>query len=352
MKNINLENNDYITSYRFARLSDVVYSEVLTENQYSEINPKDHTVISRGKNIVFYKLNSFSLKENDIVFCNLSLINELFKHLNKINSFKNIKIITNQTDSYVTKKTFDKKPTCVSKWYSINIDYENPNLISIPLGLSNDYSPKNPNANVFINLSSGKKIIKKNKMYINYQQNTNLKERKMLIDLFKDEEWVDVDEPNLKLEKYVEKLNSYSFVFCPWGNGIETHRVWETLYAGSIPVLKYHPSYSSILNLPVLFVDNYKDINKKLLDEFKNEMKNKVYKFDKLSMNYWEKLINEEIIQNTTGSVEIYESKLFNLKFLIKNFIKTQINSKYKKIIYYFRQIKKVPSKLTELYTK
>ena len=33
-------------------------------------------------------------------------------------------------------------------------------------------------------------------MYINYQQNTNLKERKMLIDLFKDEEWVDVDEPN------------------------------------------------------------------------------------------------------------------------------------------------------------
>ena len=36
MKNINLENNDYITSYRFARLSDVVYSEVLTENQYSE----------------------------------------------------------------------------------------------------------------------------------------------------------------------------------------------------------------------------------------------------------------------------------------------------------------------------
>ena len=56
MKNINLENNDYITSYRFARLSDVVYSEVLTENQYSEINPKDHTVISRGKNIVFYNM--------------------------------------------------------------------------------------------------------------------------------------------------------------------------------------------------------------------------------------------------------------------------------------------------------
>ena len=352
MKNINLEKNDYISSYKFARISDVVYSEVLTENQYKEINPKDHTVISRGKNIVFYKLNSFSLKENDIVFCNLSLINELFKHLNKINSFKNIKIITNQTDSSITKKIFDKKPICVSKWYSINIDHKDPNLISIPLGLSNDYSPKNPNANDFIKLSSNEKITKINNMYINYQQNTNLMERKMLFDLFKDEEWVDVDDPNLKLEEYVEKLNSYLFVFCPWGNGIETHRVWETLYAGSVPVLKYHPSYSSISNLPVLFVNNYKEINKKLLEEFRNEMKNKVYKFDKLSIKYWEQLINEEIIVNTTSPIEIYESKLFNLKFLIKNFIKTQINSKYKKIIYYFRQIKKVPSKLTELYTK
>lgn len=352
MKNINLEKEDYISSYKFARISDVVYSEVLTENQYSEINPKNHTVISRGKNIVFYKLNSFSLKENDIVFCNFSLINELFRHLNEIKSFKNIKIITNQTDSSVTKNIFDKKPICVSKWYSINIDYENPNLISIPLGLSNDYSPKNPNANDFIKLSSNKKITKINNMYINYQQNTNLKERKMLFDFFKDEQWVNVDEPNLNLEEYVEKLNSYSFVFCPWGNGIETHRVWETLYAGSIPVLKYHPSYNSISNLPVLFVDNYKDINKKLLEEFKNEMKNKVYKFDKLSIKYWEKLINEETIPSTTGSVEIYESKLFNLKFLIKNYIKTQMNSKSKKIIYYLRQIKKVPSKIIELSTK
>ena len=81
-------------------------------------------------------------------------------------------------------------------------------------------------------------------------------------------------------------------------------------------------------------------------------MKNKVYKFDKLSIKYWEQLINEEIIVNTTSPVEFYESKLFNLKFLIKNLIKTQINSKAKKIIYYLRQIKKVPSKITELYTK
>ena len=70
-------------------------------------------------------------------------------------------------------------------------------------------------------------------------------------------------------------------------------------------------------------------------------MKNKVYKFDKLSMKYWEKLINEEIIQNTTGSVEIYESKLFNLKFLIKNSLKLKLIANIKKLYIIFGKLRK-----------
>ena len=39
MKNINLDINkdEFISSYNFARISDVVYSEVLTEEQYSKL---------------------------------------------------------------------------------------------------------------------------------------------------------------------------------------------------------------------------------------------------------------------------------------------------------------------------
>ena len=57
MKNfkLNLERDDFISSYNFARISDVVYSEKVTEEQYLGLKLNDHTVISRGKNIVFYK---------------------------------------------------------------------------------------------------------------------------------------------------------------------------------------------------------------------------------------------------------------------------------------------------------
>ena len=36
------------------------------------------------------------------------------------------------------------KPKCISKWYSINVDYSNPDLIPIPIGLAN-FHTKNLN---------------------------------------------------------------------------------------------------------------------------------------------------------------------------------------------------------------
>lgn len=354
MKNFSMKINrdEFISSYNFARLSDVVYSEVLTEDQYSRISPQNHTVISRGKNIVFYKLNSFELKENDIVFCNLSLINELFFHLNKVENFKNIKLITNQTDSPITKKIYYKKPKCVATWYSINNNYEDPNLVSIPLGLSNEYSPKNPDASDFINLIKTKKQNKELLMYMNFQENTNIKERKNIYRMFKDKEWVVTSSPNLSISKYVEDLNKYAFVICPWGNGFETHRFWETLYAGSIPVLKYHQTYASSEHLPVLYVDRYEDINLELLTSFYNDLKFEKYDYSKLKMNYWKNLINKENILTNSSSIKIYESKFFNFRYLTKNRFKTQLNSKTKKILFFLRQIKKVPKKLLSLIKK
>ena len=44
------------------------------------------------------------------------------------------------------------------------------------------------------------------------------------------------------------------------GNGIDTHRFWETLYLGSIPITKSY-YLSRVKHLSVLFVEDYKDIN-------------------------------------------------------------------------------------------
>ena len=106
------------------------------------------------------------------------------------------------------------------------------------------------------------------------------------------------------------------------------------------------------LKTPVLFVDEYEDINIELLKNFYNSINKQTYNFEKLSMKYWEQKIKKESVKSDDLAVAIKESKILNIKYFVKNTLKTQIDSKSKKIIYFIRQTKKLPSKLLSLIKK
>ena len=54
-------------------------------------------------------------------------------------------------------------------------------------------------------------------------------------------------------DEYLESLNNHRFVLCPWGNGLDSHRIWETLYAESIPLIPFHLVLNQFFN-PVIFI--------------------------------------------------------------------------------------------------
>ena len=103
MKNYIKSREDFISSYYFARLSNISYSEVLTKEQFENLDIQNCDILSEDNTAVFYKLNKFTLRENDVIFTNYKLINELFFHLRKANEFKNITLITNQQDEMIKK---------------------------------------------------------------------------------------------------------------------------------------------------------------------------------------------------------------------------------------------------------
>jgi len=53
---------------------------------------------------------------------------------------------------------------------------------------------------------------------------------------------IDADTANcvngVNYEEYIRNLFTHRFCLCPRGNGIDTHRIWEALYCGCIPVIK------------------------------------------------------------------------------------------------------------------
>jgi hypothetical protein len=59
--------------------------------------------------------------------------------------------------------------------------------------------------------------------------------------------------------RYAMFSSQYQYILCPRGNGFDTHRFWETLYRGSIPVVKASPWAVSIqaLGIPLLQINEW-----------------------------------------------------------------------------------------------
>ena len=93
----------------------------------------------------------FNLSENDIIFCKTDLVPDLFSILYNQSGFSNIKLLTHQAATpSINESIFKLKPKIISKWFSINVDYDHEDLIPIPLGIANEYAKSNIRPNDFI----------------------------------------------------------------------------------------------------------------------------------------------------------------------------------------------------------
>jgi hypothetical protein len=123
---------------------------------------------------------------------------------------------------------------------------------------------------------------------------TNLVRAKVIFEALQKPKYFVVEKKLLCERDYFHLTRKYRFVFCCEGNGFENHRIWETLYQGSFPVLLETNWSKSLkyLNLPILYVSSLASINLELLEKFYETHKN----FDpstteSLWTPYWRKLI-------------------------------------------------------------
>jgi hypothetical protein len=71
-------------------------------------------------------------------------------------------------------------------------------------------------------------------------------------------DWVEPDLSDEGRVAFLRDIRRHDFVLCPRGNGCDTHRLWETLYMGSIPVVRRSEINATVLEgLPVLVVDEW-----------------------------------------------------------------------------------------------
>jgi hypothetical protein len=100
-----------------------------------------------------------------------------------------------------------------------------------------------------------------------------------------------------KLSEIYARNRQYPFWLSPRGGGLDCHRTWEALYLDVIPIV-WNSSLNVLYeNLPVVIINDYKELNEKFLYEKladiskKKLSKEKVYQYEKLRNAYWRRLI-------------------------------------------------------------
>lgn len=266
---------------------------------------------------------------NNIFYCNTTDVNDFFKRDLKddfiLISHNSDGSVTDNPRSYNYLESYHHAdvrlmPDNCIKWFASMVEYESYNdkrIIPLPLGVENDnnfYAKRD----IFINeINKSVEKYEDKLVFVNFKISNNYEERIIAYNSIKDTDFCTItecmftpeqlDKPK-ELFPHINKLNysvfasemhKHYFVLCPVGNGLDSHRMWEALYLGCIPIVRRIPNYIQYEDkLPILFVDNWIDITKELLIdkrfEIENKLKSKSYKMEMLNFSYWESLIKEE----------------------------------------------------------
>jgi len=328
-----------ISNNNYARNADFVFAETVDHETFNNLSDSSLYITDKSKEGIAYKATILKIADGDSIFCRTDYLDELFYLIKKSNT-KNLKLITHQTDIDISDKLEKNLPKNFIYWFGINKNTMSKRVISIPIGIAGNFSDKNLQVKDFdenkiknFDLNS-----KELKIYVNFQKNTNSTERELAIDVLKKSDKSFFSEPNLPKSKYKEHLERFAFTLCPWGNGYDTHRVWEALYSGSVPIIKRHSTFEYLENLPALIIDDYEDLLKIDLNECFEKFQINKLNLEKLTIEYWVSQYKNEKqdIQKETIYIKYYITLYFHLKLKIKN----KLNSNNKKISYYLRKIK------------
>ena len=104
-------------------------------------------------------------------------------------------------------------------------------------------------------------------LYINHAEHTNLSERGNIREMFTNKSFATIS-PRVDYPEYCRQIQAHKFMICPEGNAVDCHRNWEVLLLKRVPIMKRNSYLEECYkDYPILWVDDYADVNKTLLAE-------------------------------------------------------------------------------------
>lgn len=180
-------------------------------------------------------------------------------------------------------------PKQIKKLYSQNLNVKNDDFfVSLPIGLERErWSGGYKHSAMRSLVEKRGSVDKKHLVYCNYLAQNNPSKRgfdlKNVNCFYRERCHFDI---------YANDIMNSFFVMCPVGNGLDTHRAWESLYLGSYPIVENNYFNQAVFSdLPAILVDDFSQITNDFLELKKEEMRDKEKNKEKLTQKYYIDLI-------------------------------------------------------------
>ncbi|MDE3045943.1 MAG: hypothetical protein KGJ02_04795 [Verrucomicrobiota bacterium] len=236
---------------------------------FDELLPRFHPGLAKGRSTIFVSGE---------------MLGKFFEKMHPHIRFPYI-LITHNTDNPApgAYRKFLEDPKIVA-WFAQNQDAAHQKLHGIPIGLENrQWNPSNVE---ILERVKAQKRPKMHLLYCNFSPTSYRAERVAVYEQFSGAPYCLVSERK-NYEAYVEDLASSKFVLSPRGNGLDTHRMWETLYVESFPVVKSSTLDTLYEGLPVLIVRDWAEVTEEFLQQKYEEMSHQTFSFEKLYTDFW-----------------------------------------------------------------
>ncbi len=193
------------------------------------------------------------------------------------------------------------------RWFASNCNWEDEvrpkKLVCIPIGLENRYNSHGGNLppwrdDLFRNPWSQRGA----RVLVDFQVSDQWKpDRGRALSALQSQSFV-TRVSGLSYHAWRQSVYSHAFVACPHGHGADTHRVWEVLILGSVPVVRTSKLDELYAGLPVLVVQEWTDVTATLLHDFQG--RRGPFDFSRLKMDYW----IGRIVAETAAGVSMFNT--------------------------------------------
>lgn len=227
------------------------------------------------------------LKSNKLVFCKTDQIRTFFDIVrHNPNRFV---LITHNSDHNITPEVYSLKPPCITRWFAQNALVQAPDLVPIPIGL------ERPGIAGSGNIQDLSEVFRdrdgyNNLVYLNIAPSTNYLERGECLAGLENKPWVKRQGTRIPFRHYLKDIAESKYTAAPPGNGHDTHRLWEALYMGSIPIVVDSPANREFSKIyPILMIKSWSDLQPQWLTEQAPHILFDRFNIDKtLNFSYWE----------------------------------------------------------------